>query len=60
MIPVGKDGELHVYHDQVVRAIHDVSILPQKKTQIENYVPEYMETHLTQCFFGLSINLIYE
>jgi hypothetical protein len=34
MMPVGEDGGLHVYHDQVVRAIHDVSILPQKKTQM--------------------------
>jgi len=30
-MPVSKGGELHVYHDQVVRAMHDVSILPQIK-----------------------------
>lgn len=34
MMPVGKDGRLHVFHYQVVRAMHDVSILPQKKVQI--------------------------
>jgi hypothetical protein len=34
MMPVGKGGRLHVYPDQVVRAIHDVSILPQQKAQI--------------------------
>jgi hypothetical protein len=34
MMPVGKDGGLHVYPYQVVRAIHDVSILPQQKAQI--------------------------
>jgi len=27
-MPFGKDGGLHVYHDQVFRAIHDESILP--------------------------------
>jgi len=31
MMPVSKGGGLHVYHDQVVRAMHDVSILPQRK-----------------------------
>jgi predicted ATP-grasp superfamily ATP-dependent carboligase len=60
MMPVSKGGGLHVYHDQVVRAMHDVSILPQKKAQIQNYVCKYTETHHKQCFFGLSTILIYK
>jgi hypothetical protein len=47
MMPVSKGGGLHVYHDQVVRAMQDISILPQKKAQIQNYVCESMETHHT-------------
>jgi hypothetical protein len=34
ILPVVKDDGLHGYHDQVVRAISDVSILSQKKAQI--------------------------
>lgn len=32
MLPFGKDGGLHVFHDQVVRAIH---IAPKERTDIE-------------------------
>lgn len=47
MMPFGKDGGLHVYHDQVVRAIHDVSILPpppKKKKHMELCVRVYGNT----------------
>jgi hypothetical protein len=42
MMPVGKDGRLHVYHDQVVRAIHDNQYCP----------PEGRDTELRMRVYG--------